>query len=423
MIVTSVQHNSELHSKAYRELLALAKKTKEQVYILPLFYNKKAFSAAVEDDNALIWPIPEDRITFENFNLIADNKTAMLYGGCHVLPTAKHPVSAAADLNNGEEISIIASPKLQRKELPRISGNYSRSVALTTGTLTLPNYLSSRAGSVAEKSHRIGAVWIKGDQAMQLEYSEALGWDYDFSACVLGDIHAESVCEIALKKTLAECKKHGVDYLVLHDLFDCRAVNPHEATKPSKSYKNFIKNWNVENDLHEVKATLEYFSRELPNAIIYIVASNHDDMLSRWIESNPVLTPDNEEIFYYLKNAQLKAIREHEPFNALQCALGYIGANLKKVEFLGLNDSLLIHGVECSQHGHKGLNGARSGLQKIGQKMIVGHCHSASRLDDFFTVGCLCKLDQMYNQGGGTSWTHTSAFICESGRVVLFDTI
>ncbi len=416
MYITSVQHNSELHSEAYRELLDLAKKTNEKVYILPVYYNKKAFSAAVEDENALIWPVPENDITFENFS----DGVITLYGACHVLPTAKTPVNAAADLHRGEKISVVASPKLQRKELPRISGNFSRSVALTTGTLTLPNYLPSRAGSVAEKAHKIGCVRVKNGQTQQLEYSEALGWDYNFSACVLGDIHSENVCGIALEKTLAECKKQRVDCLVLHDVFDCRTVNPHEANKSSKSYKNFINGWNVNGDVLAVSHVLARIKKDLPNASVYIIASNHDDMLCRWIDSDPPLAPENETLFYRLKLAQRENINH---FNALEAALTCCGANLSRVHFLGLNDSLLLHGVECGQHGHKGLNGARSGLQKIGQKMIVGHCHSGSRIDDFFTVGCLCKLDQSYNQGGGTSWTHTSAFICESGRVVLFDTI
>jgi hypothetical protein len=293
-------------------------------------------------------------------------------------------------------------------------------VAVTTGCLTFPNYLSSRAGSVAEKSHRIGAAWIRGEQALQLEYDKLLGWDYDFSTCILGDIHSENVCEVALEKTLAECKIQGVDCLVLHDVLDCRAVNPHEASKASKSYKNFINGWSVQDDVLAVSYVVARIKKDLPNATIYVVSSNHDDMLCRWIESDPPLAPENQTLFYKLKIAQRENIKH---FNALETALTCCGANLAKVHFLGLNDSLLIHGVECSQHGHKGLNGARSGLQKIGQKMIIGHSHSAQRLDNFFSVGCLCRLDQGYNAGGGTNWTHTSALVCRSGRVVLFDTI
>ena len=411
VIITAAQNDTPVHKQAFQSLETYAQKLGAELIVLPIKYNKKAFSAAVEsaDETFAVEVLPY----FEPEPFTVHN--AVVYSNCHILPTAKYPVNAAIDLNDGERYSIVASPKIQQKELPRLQGQ-SPMTCLTTGAITIPNYLQSRAGSVAEKSHKIGAILLTGGIATNLEYDKTLGWAYNYQAIVLGDIHAEQLDGDAFERALNLINLHDIRSVVLHDLFDCLCLNEHE--RYNDTHNLIYQDRTIKNDLDCAKYTLERIEAIPSVKEILVVRSNHDDMLNRWLQDeryNPRHDLKNIVKYHELQAQRYQYIQErYEEPNMLELALDY-----KHARFLDLNTSVKLFGVEIANHGHKGVNGSRSGLQKTGQKMIIGHSHTSGRIDDFVQVGCTCKLQQGYNAGGGSTWTQQHALICSSGRITL----
>jgi hypothetical protein len=416
VIITAAQNNTEPHKQALASLEMYAGKVGAELLIMPIKYNKSAFSKQVEDEH-------ENYHHDINPYLVKDNiciNDIFIYAGCSILPTAKYPVNAGIDLNEGERITIVSSPKMQQKEMPRGEGQ-DRSTVYTTGCITLPNYINARAGAVAQKQHKIAALYIQDGKVYPLEYSDQLGWDYEFKTAVLGDLHCESMDNAAFTKTLDMLSFHSIKTVVLHDVLDFQNRNGHERNNPLHLYRQQKRS--VLDDIAEVHKVFKVLTDTVKN--VYIVRSNHDDMLERWLSDTayqPHLDPVNAKLYHELKAAQLDLIDNGtEQPNMLEFALEHYFSALHGVKFLALGDSLNLHGVCVNNHGHKGVNGARSGLQKLNRPMVVGHSHSGQRLDDFITVGTLANLKQGYNQGGGSTWTHHNALICKSGRIVLSD--
>lgn len=416
LIVTAAQNNTTLHCAAFSALESYAEKVGAELLVLPIRYNKKAFSPQTESEEENYNP---EVMPYMLYNPVK-TENAHIYAGCHILPTAKYPSNAAIDLNQGERFTIVASPKMQQKEIPR-GGGQTFSTVYSTGVVTLPNYLPSRAGSVAEKSHKIGALHIIEGKVYPLEFDEMLHWDYKFQSIVLGDIHAESIDLNCFSKTLDCIKYHNIENVVLHDLLDFKNRNGHERQNGNHLFLE--RRGTVEDNLGTVDDILSELQAHTKN--IYVVRSNHDDMLDRWLTDmtyNPHLDPVNAGLYHRLQYLKYKyMVKYDEVPNMLELALKdlYPEKYTSSIKFLSLADSLKLHGVECGLHGHKGVNGARSGLQKLNTKMITGHTHTGQRLDNFVTVGTISKLKQGYNVGGGSTWTHHNALICQSGRVVL----
>lgn len=416
VVITAAQNNTEVHLDALVELEKYCIKVGAELVVLPIKYNKRAFSSAVEDSQENFAAEITPYLQCKPFLLDDIN----VYSNCHILPTAKYPVNAGADLNGGERCTIVASPKMQQKELPRGEGQ-ERSTIFTTGAITVPNYLESRAGSVAQKSHKIAALHIVDGNVYPIEYDESLKWEYDFESLVVGDVHSENIDYKMLINTIKLIETHKIKNVVLHDLLDFKSRNGHERNSGKHLFLN--QDSCVKGDLLKVAHILQQFRDICPH--VYVVRSNHDDMLDRWLEDftyRPHLDPMNAVTYYglqYKKYLELEA--GNEP-NMLEIALKHPDLRIKgEINFLKLRDSLLLAGNQVANHGHKGTNGARSGLQKLNVPMVVGHSHSGQRLDDFVTVGTISTLQQGYNAGGGSSWTNHNALICKSGRVVLID--
>jgi hypothetical protein len=385
---------------------------------MPVKYNKSAFSPAVEDLGENWAPELAQYMHFDGFTI---EGKVVAYSGCHVLPTAKMPVNAAAELSGGERYSVIASPKMQQKELPRGEGQ-SRSTCYSSGSITMPNYLESRAGAVAEKEHKIAALVYDKGELYHIEYDEEMGWNYEFVAAVLGDIHTEQLDYPAFKQTLEAMEKKGISEIILHDLLDFQSRNGHERENPLHlaRHEGVSVLWEMSRVLRLLDSLADYD--------VTVVRSNHDDMLDRWLNDlvyKPHLDTTNAKFYHWCQFRRYQAVEEGENPEMLPLVLEYHPDLYMpdNVQFLTLSSSKQLWGVEVANHGHKGVNGASSGLQKLNRPMVVGHSHSAARSGNFVTVGTLALLKQGYNTGGGSSWTQTNAFICKSGRIQLRDVI
>jgi hypothetical protein len=91
------------------------------------------------------------------------------------------------------------------------------------------------------------------------------------------------------------------------------------------------------------------------------------------------------------------------------------------VRFLRPDESFIVCGIQMGQHGDNGPNGCRGGpnnLKKLGEKINVGHYHTACIVDGLFAAGMNGSLDQGYNVGH-SSWSASDVGTYPNGKRVL----
>ena len=245
-------------------------------------------------------------------------------------------------------------------------------------------------------------------------------------AIIFGDAHYRFANPEVVKATFY--KPDGLvrtldpEIFIWHDLLDAYAVNPHHFGNPFIKKAKHEANFHIAED--EVRETIEWMCRLGRGRKNYVVASNHDDMLSRWIirEDWKELPTDNME--FYLKTALLMAQSSKmtdtgaeylEPF-------GYWVDQLKEfnddVTALKVNESLTIADIECSMHGDKGPSGARGSIKNFGSlgvKAITGHGHSPAIWQGHYRTGTMTRLTAEYTKGPG-AWLNTHCSIDGFGK-------
>ena len=365
---------------------------------------------------------------------------------CAIKVSAKqiNPLTGLDRLTVQRQASIIvASPKVFLKYVPNM--HYDIPPALmTTGAVTINNYdtdryMSKRTSTLAEGDHAYGAIIVEVEDEHIFHFRHVrassynsitdMGIDYlpdgsvqpmDNTVMVMGDSHTGyhdkelhvSIMEAALKS--------GVDTIFLHDIFNATSVTHHDK---GKGITRAIKAKENKLDLKlECTAIRNYLNNIILHGMdAYIVSSNHDHMLLRWLEEGGYINdPLNYEMGVSLAAA---AIKGHDPLKyAIENEIGY---KEERVHWLKEDESCKVYGVECSNHGSAGANGSKGSLQIFEKGLgncVVAHTHSAAIIRDAYCVGTVGVMDQGYNRGL-SSWTRTCCLIYKNGTKQLINFI
>ena len=153
---------------------------------------------------------------------------------------------------------------------------------------------------------------------------------------------------------------------------------------------------------------------------VFIVKSNHDNHLLRYIEDGRFV---NDPMNYKLGVKLAAAAVDH--LDPLQYAIEEI-LNYKsdKVHWLKEDQSCPVYDVEVAMHGDRGANGSRGSLQIFEKGLgncVTAHTHSAAIIRNAFCVGTVGLMDQGYNRGL-SSWTR-SCLIYKNGTKQLINFI
>lgn len=433
VIITAAQNNTAPHLAAWNALKQFVSDVAAELVVLPVYYNKNAFSSAVEDENERFDTAFTPYLLQEDSALFGDN-IAHLYASAAVPATAKLPVNAASTLNNGELISIVSSPRQQLKTLVSSASMPIRE-AWATGCMTQINYTRSRAGSEAAAEHVFGAVMIirDGDTyfARNLVYQNGVILDADLlpfenSNCVavLGDLHCEVRDDDNWQKTVDWLDRLQPAEIVVHDILHFSTRSHHNRNSGDHLYRT--KDQFVRADLLRVIEDLNTLAGIAP---VYVCESNHNSSLDLWLHDigyNPKRDPHQAKFYYLLNWLVCDAIDDNKENG--QLALQVAFENLSKFgEFPELSDrvtfgrmdvSALRHGTDVSQHGHKGQNGSAGSTGLFSRwsfPMVTGHTHSPAIVGKVLTVGVTARLQQGYNRGGGSSWNQSHGLILPNG--------
>ena len=459
-VVTSAQNATPLHDGFWKSLLQYCEFRGAELMVIPIRYKNATSKWTESQKNAEWWlePPPEEgapdtrELQHYLWNVRKNlNKNIAVLGDIKVQPTAVSPLSGFEGMTHGES-AILGHTKLQLKVIATPQGKYPK-ILTTTGACTVKNYTDTRAGKLGEFHHTLAAAVVEVDgprfHLRQINAkSDGSFYDLDYlydgamkrplqysptltiPGIVMGDTHVEGIDPAVEKATFEDIIPFFQPRkLFWHDLEDGGSVNHYAAKNPFvTAARHFSKAGSAEEEFY---SACNYVADHTPNGTeSYIVASNHNDWLHRWILERDWKTLAPKDRGFYLKVAsklyeKSKTMTgdQAEGLNAfILLAKEYLINNIKVLDY---EESHLVEGIECGMHGHYGPNGSRGSaksFRRIGVKSIIGHSHTPAIEEGCYQVGTSTKLTRGYTHGP-SSWLNTHCVIYPNGKRTLINII
>lgn len=439
-IITSVQNNTQPHSSFYG-LEWLAKRCGAELLAMPIHYVRNLDK---QDRKNVSYHKDVKPYLLADDCFLGSKNGVRLAVGANIVVTAKQPINSAEQLNAGEALTVVASPRSQVRSLQRAK-NQSERYAMTSKVSTLRHYANDRIASESEKDHWFGGIFVNVQNGslkiQQIEANElghvlldgqlfdcsGEGLPVELEAIVLGDIHCEKADVQVWGDTINMVELYAPKQVVMHDLFDMMSRNHHNRESGKFLYE--MGNRTVLEDLQDVAQTLADIAPLTDE--IFVVASNHNLALDTWLDDNkynPNKDPLNAKLYYLLKFALLEMMDNGDESQVLEMAMREIDKQAlldidmpSNVTFGSLDQLKMIGGHDCGQHGHIGAGGARGSIKtfkRYSVPNVTGHTHSGCRDGHALVVGVKGAYDMGYNKGH-TRWTRDDAFIYDNGMSYL----
>jgi len=419
-LITSATNNSTLNKNFFKTLENFCEHHKTQLLVIPLMYQNDPTMS--RDD--YFWPREVHPYTLSERMIVSKN--LVIDGGANIRATAVNPLSGM-ESNSGVRSAVYGHPQVALEPVGTPKHEEPKQI-MTTGSVTARNYRPGKTGTKAEFHHSASAVLIQ--MVGQRYIPMSLHWDgrgiafldeywtpegvekreNPIAALVQGDSHA--ICEDK-KVTTARRRLRGRTSplaLVWHDLHDHRIGNHHntviENVKLAQAGLLRISD--------ELDLAVAMLNREGKNVKNYIIGSNHDEALDRHLNRFKAKEdPINAPLMWELS---IKTVESGRP--AFEC---YAAPRLDvHHEFVNRDGGFMIAGVDISQHGDLGVNGARgsaNGLAKTSRKTMIGHSHSARIVKGCYQVG-VSSRDHNYARGYST-WSICDGVIYSNGKRAL----
>jgi len=362
-------------------------------------------------------------------------------GEQNILPTAKRPLSSMEDYN-GRMSNVVPHTKMAFESVASMPDEAAK-FNMTTGAVTLRNYIQKRAGHHGEQKHSYSALLVEVDSEGNW-YPRHITMDRDGSIMDVGpdplagifikDGEVTENAYVTLGINWGDAHASEMDAWVrdlswgpggmldtlqpkfqfMNDLFSMRSRGHHEERDFKRWFEKYVDGEHVVED--ELRVTADFLAEAERDWVeTVVVSSNHDRHLERWAnEGDPRRDKDVENAkFWYLLNFKIFEAYEagNLDFSPLEWALRHVGG-FGMVRFLEADESFVIakgssvepNGIEESLHGDLGPNGSRGStrsLTKMGRAINKGHDHTASIMDKVFSAGA-CALRFPYMKGPGS---------------------
>lgn len=451
-LLTAAQDDTAVHAGFWTNLQAYARALGAEIRIGGFTYQKKLF-----EDHATRTALFREELQPFIWHDNNDCGPVRFMAKMNTLPTAGDPISGLHTHTRGEW-GVYPHAKIRLVSVPAIAGQHPAMV-MTTGAVTVPNYIQKKAGQKAEFHHQIGATLVEIDNdgtpfCRQISAMDD-GSFQDLDAMVRdgkvtrghrveeitwGDIHREQIDPVVARaawgfdvETEATVTADNMlDVLrprhqAFHDLMDFQYRNHHRRDDHWHAHKMIVRGTEKVDDAVGLCARfLRQTARDFCTSVV--VASNHNEAMHRWLrETDPRKDPINLR-FWCQANDNIYAAHEREDvtFDPFKWSLErHDSERLAEVVFVPRNGSYLVcqahGGIEIALHGDEGPNGARgsaANLNKVAVRMNVGHSHTPQIMDGVYQAGLCGLLDQGYNSGP-SSWSHTQVITYANGRRTL----
>jgi len=449
-ILTSATNNTPIHAKFWQGIQTLAAHWSAEIMVRRIAYNLNAYRRmgaetelrSGEDagpDEVFYDPAIAPYLSEERIELAPGLQWC---GDIPITATAADPLSGLQTIS-GEASGIFAATALQMDSIPTPK-HLPAKLNLTTGCATLRNYSRTKTGEKARWHHSYAALLIEVDSDGDWFPRHLIGNDAgafnDLGLYIDGDdIHeADNIAAITLGD-LHAAKLHAAVRSVIfgpggmidtlrpeeihaHDLHDQESRNHHSRSKAFERFRLFRNGRDTILDELMLSAAVLQDAAALGVKIV-VVDSNHHDHLERHLqEADWRDDPPNMRFHLEAAARRLQAIEEGDrDFLLFEWACRRAGAP-ESVHFLRPDQSYVVEGIECGQHGHNGPNGARGGLRnfaRMGTKSNIAHIHSPGRYQGCLaagvTAGDMETLNMGYNKGPG-SWARAHIVTYYGGK-------
>ncbi len=441
-IVTAAQNATPVHAKFWKSLLGAAKHFNAEILVQPLNYRNPTSIWSKHDISNQWWA--KETVKYL-WNVRHDlNKNLEFLADIPIIPTASEPLTGLEGF--GAKSKIVGHTKLQFKTVAT-PGHKMAAALTTTGACTKANYTKSRAGKMGEFHHTLGAVlievegplfWMRHLNANSRGEFVDLGVKFTprgaqrrpvrAAGVVLGDTHAR-VADLSVDRATfgpaGIVERYRPRKIIWHDLLDGQSMNPHEERDPF--VEQALSTEGMDDVELEVKHAISWAgTRTPPWATSYVIASNHDDFLRRWVVDRDWKKISTKNRAFYLRCAGLMVngakLVDGMPSYPSPFPFLITERAQQNLKALGLGESLMIEGLQCGYHGHKGPNGARGSIKnmrRIGEKTVIAHGHGPGINEGSRQVGHNAKPNQPYAKGAPSSWMHTDLLIWPGGKSQL----
>jgi len=334
---------------------------------------------------------------------------------------------------------IVAAPK-QFLKYSSLQKNKPARAVMSTGAITNPVYDSDRfyqkrTDYIAHADHQIGGIIVEIEDDKYYHFrqvrADADGSFYDLhtkymptetkevypDAFVMGDLHSSGKDQSVFDTWLECIKTLKPKQVVLHDVCDSNSISHHhkdklitqaiQANEGRHVLENEIKI--LVNDLNRVSELVQE---------VYIVKSNHDEHLNRYLEDGRYV---QDKVNYAFAAKLVDVMMRGE--DPLKYACELCGLKATNIKWLSRKDDHHIGETQLGWHGDLGANGGRSGLNTIEiafPNSVIAHSHSPKIWRSVYVVGTTSKLDMGYNVGL-SSWMHTSCIVHRNGARQLIN--
>lgn len=431
-VITSAVNATKAHAGFLRTLQLYCSLRGARLIVIPMRYKNPTRRDEVGDDDwwdARLIPY----ITHERTKLA---KGLVVLGDIKVQPTAVKPLSGWLTVS-GRDSAIIGHTKIALESVATRMGDPAKLV-MTTGACTVESYSDTNAGKKGEFHHTLGAVVVEVDgprnhirHICPMKDGSFIDLDTRYTVkgsepapqaevLTMGDIHAEMADPSVTEATRALAELVRPKFLVLHDVLNFGSASHHN--KFFEKFKRHVDG--TSSVMHELKKTarhiddLSSFAQQT-----VMVNSNHHDHFRQWLEKSENANDiENTIVFHETKAIMLKAIANRGYCDPFKHWMDQLMKQAGRVKWLKPDESFMRFGIDFSNHGDKGPNGARGSTQAfatVGAKVTHGHGHGAKIIDGAHSVGTSSQMDMGYNAGSLSSWSHTHDITYANGKRTL----
>lgn len=440
-LLTAAQDDTDVHQAFWSNLQAYAQYIGAKILVGGFTYQTMRHT----DRMTLTKTYRRELHDFLRFDPI-DLGPALFCAEMNTLPTAVRPLSGLLTYSRGRD-AVFPHAKLAYQTVPQMPGEYVPSL-MTTGAVTVPNYIQKKAGQKAKFHHVLGAtlvevdetqnVWCRQIHATQngafqdLDAKVADGRvtrGHRVKAIVYGDVHLPSLEQVVFENVWglnrdAMLEALRPEYQFFHDLLSFEFYSRHVQGDPIHRAKMVFSGQSsmqghVSEGVDFLRLTLREWCRSVE------VYSNHPDRLRQWAVKTCERTDVENSMFWHACNiAMLEAEKNQDSdFDLYRWAMRKADPDtMAQIEFVPKGGSFKIcqehGGIEHGLHGDEGPNGSRGSAQalaRMGAKVTIGDKHSPEILDGVYVAGMTGDLDQGYNTGP-SSWRRAHVVTYENGK-------
>lgn len=470
-IITAHQNNTKVNKKFLDSLLSLKDHLNAKLIVIPTFYQTHLthkYKLIKNDQGKRIkrYVGPKWSPELNNYyrrTEIKLNEYLTVCANINVNATAVNPLSGFESIT-GISSCILGHPQVRQTYVPTPPNTFPK-VMMSTGSISMKNYTKTRAGAQGAFHHTNAAlvVYVEDDKFWPfIVNADASGGFYHLEnyynkdghkkvelgptnkgyGLVLGDLHCEYM-DPTVKDAIWKNKGGLLDSLpitrqVWHDVIDFNIEHSHH-NKHNLIYRNALRkagkgeaSWAVNKTLEVMEDLLEFSADKTDE--VFIISSNHHDHIYKFLNNVKMeeLSLNDQKMYLDLMSELLEYayISEDGRLHDADClkimAKKLLKENLSKMlRWVSRNDDCNIYGIDVSQHGDVGPNGARGAIEafaKSAYRNIIGHSHTPGIAFGTYQVGHSSYTKRNYNPGY-SSWAHVECLIYPNGKRTLLSII